>query len=125
MQRTADLFRAGTLLTLAVCWGCGPDERQYGQPIEEAPSIAISELTTNVDSYLDKSIVVGGRIESICPTAGCWCVLDDDTGQLYLSLPTFSLPGGAAGRHCRVAGRLVMRSDQPTFLATGIELLQQ
>ena len=124
MKWMTDHF-VGALVVLAACSGCRPDERHFGQPIDQETSVAVSELTRNLDTYLDKPVVVRGRIGSVCQTIGCWCVLEDGKGQLYVSLPTLALPRDVAGKQCRAAGKLVMRSDRPTFVATGIALLQE
>ncbi len=124
-NRATYLFFLVALMVDAACPGCRKDERHFGRRLGEQTSGAISDLVSNTEAYLDQEVVVHGRIKEVCQTAGCWCILEDGQDQLYVSLSTFSLPRDVAGRRCRAAGRLVMRNDRPTFLATGIELLQE
>jgi hypothetical protein len=125
MFRTAYLLLPSVLVSLTTFSGCRKDEHHFGRPIGEEASVAVSEVTLNAKTYLDQTVVVHGRIQSVCQSAGCWCILEDGKGQLYVSLSTFALPRDVAGKDCRVAGKLVMRSDRLTFVATGIDLLQK
>lgn len=125
LDRTAYLLLPGALVALTTFSGCRTDERHFGRPIGQETSVAVSELTLNAETYLDQTVVVHGRIESVCQSAGCWCILEDGKGQLYVSLSTFALPRDVAGKDCRAAGKLAMRSDRLTFVATGIDLLQK
>lgn len=108
-------------LVVLVAFLCRGGERYFGQPIGEGKPVSVSDVVLNVEAYLDKSLVLRGRIGAMCQTAGCWFFLADEKDQLYVSLQTFSLPRDVAGNPCRVAGKLVMRNERPTLLATGVE----
>ena len=96
--------------------------RSFGDPIEASSPLSIPEVLLNTEAYLDRRIVVEGRIGSVCQTAGCWCVLEGGSDQLYVSLLTFALPRDVAGRSCRAAGRLVDKDGSLALLATGIDV---
>ncbi len=110
---------------LILCAGCAKEERHFGGAVGEEAPVSVSAVVSSVDTYLDESFIVQGRIGSVCQTAGCWCVLHEGTDQLYVSLTSFTLPRKAAGESCRAAGRLIMRNERLTFLATGLDLLHE
>ena len=107
------------------CQGCGKQERLFGKPVDSQTELPVARLIRQADRYMDVPVVVQARIGSVCQTAGCWCLLQEGTDQLYVSMSTFALPRDAAGRQCRAGGRLVMRDDRLTFLASGIELVDE
>ena len=58
-------------------------------------------------------------------SAGCWCVLEDGSDQLFVKLNTFALPTDVTGKDCLAAGKLVLREERPTLVATGLRLTRQ
>ena len=72
MFRTAYLLLPSVLVSLTTFSGCRKDEHHFGRPIGEEASVAVSEVTLNAKTYLDQTVVVHGRIQSVCQSAGCW-----------------------------------------------------
>lgn len=125
MRRPAHQFFLSMLALVVLCPGCGRQERHWGREVARETPVTLSVLVSNPDRYLDKPLVVQGRIGSVCQTTGCWFVLQEGKDQLYVSLTSFTLPRNVAGESCRAAGRLIMRDERLTFLATGIDLLHE
>jgi hypothetical protein len=121
-------FRPVQFLTLiaaiAGLTGCQQEETRFGKPIEPHRPVGISELLANADQHLNQVVVVEGQIGEVCQSVGCWCFIREGEDQLYVSMTTFTLPTNVSGSQCRAKGKLVMRSDRLTLLATGIELLE-
>jgi hypothetical protein len=107
---------------LFAAWiGLRPAESQiFGDSIDSSSSLTISQAVKDTTTYLGQRIVVEGRIGSVCQSAGCWSVLESGPDRLYVSHLTFAVPPSVAGRSCRAAGRLVMRDERLTLLATGM-----
>ncbi|MCH7813893.1 MAG: hypothetical protein IID40_07715 [Planctomycetes bacterium] len=125
MKQAASRLYCGLLACLVAGPGCEREQPRFGKPVDGRAAVAIGDLLGDVDRYLDQPVVVRARIESVCQTAGCWCFFQDGPDRLYVSVTTFTLPPDVAGKSCRAEGKLVLRHDRPTFLATGIELLQE
>jgi hypothetical protein len=123
MGRNADRLWLGILVCLVACQGCGKEERDFGQPVPQEATITLADLVRDVEPHLDKPVVVQARIESVCQSRGCWCILRDGGDRLHVSMTAFTLPPDVSGRMCRVEGRLAMRNDRPTLLASGVNLL--
>ena len=46
-----------------------------------AQSITLAELIGQPDRYVGRAIRVEGKIEDVCPRAGCWIDIGDDQGH--------------------------------------------
>lgn len=111
------------LLCLFLSQACGSEDQHFGQPVSSEPVLSLAELLHDADQRLDQTVVVEAHIGSVCQTSGCWCFLEEGQEQLYVSMTTFTLPQTVKSKLCRAEGKLVMRNDRLTLLATGIELL--
>ncbi|MBI5848489.1 MAG: DNA-binding protein [Nitrospirae bacterium] len=75
----------GTLIVLTmVLLGCSAEK--YGAGVDG--SLPVSKVK---DIFLDKGIIgkkvtLSGSISSQCGSNGCWFVLQDDTGQVFINL---------------------------------------
>ena len=108
---------------MTVGLSCRGEAREYGVPVGTGPAVELSALLPDVESHLDERVLIEARILEVCPTAGCWFVLEDGGEQLHVTLSTFTLPRAVEGERCRVAGTLVLREERPTLLATGLDIL--
>ncbi|MEW6071778.1 MAG: hypothetical protein AB1726_04160 [Planctomycetota bacterium] len=115
----------GALLAGLLLGACGDGARRFGAPLRPEAGIPVSALAAAVEEHLEQAVVVRGRVESVCQTAGCWCVLEEGGAKLYVSIAAFALPAEVAGRECRAAGRLVLRNDRPTLLAEGLDFPEE
>src|SRR5690606_11466890 len=63
------------LLTSAVCFA---QSEKYGKEIELTEKTMISNILSNPEEYLGKSVLVEGEITDVCAMAGCWMKLKSD-----------------------------------------------
>jgi uncharacterized protein YdeI (BOF family) len=87
------------------------------EPAElKAEDVKISEILENETAYHAKMIVVQGKIELECG-AGCWFVLNDGTGSIYVDiLPNnFAIPQ-KSGEDARVYGEVTLKNGDPQII---------
>ena len=100
--------------------GCGsksgsPSGRpatSLGQPVEEdVPHEQAGALT---DESLGKTLAVEGEIVKQCPAAGCWFIVKDETGELFVDLnpAKLRLERKRVGQHATVTGRVTKQGGQ-------------
>lgn len=61
-------------------------QKSYGSGLDPD-----AEIKTAAEIFLNpelrgQKVTVEGRIQAQCPSNGCWFVLQDDTGQIYVDL---------------------------------------
>jgi uncharacterized protein YdeI (BOF family) len=78
--------------------------------------VKISEILENETAYHGKMVVVEGKIELECG-AGCWFVLNDGTGSIYVDiLPNnFAIPQ-KSGEDARVYGEVTLKNGEPQII---------
>jgi uncharacterized protein YdeI (BOF family) len=100
------------LISLATQTALAQDE-----PAElKAEDVKISKILENETAYHAKMIVVEGKIELECG-AGCWFVLNDGTGSIYVDiLPNnFAIPQ-KSGEDARVYGEVTLKNGDPQII---------
>ena len=93
------------------------------EPAElKAEEVKISEILENETAYHGKMVVVEGKIELECG-AGCWFVLDDGTGSIYVDiLPNnFAIPQ-KSGEDARVYGEVTLKNGDPQIIGKMVEI---
>lgn len=56
------------------------DGTVYGEPIGEAPAVALTELVANTDTYSGKRVRVSGMVTGVCAKRGCWINIGAEEG---------------------------------------------
>ena len=87
------------------------------EPAElKTEEVKISEILENETAYHGKMVVVEGKIELECG-AGCWFVLNDGTGSIYVDiLPNnFAIPQ-KSGEDARVYGEVTLKNGEPQII---------
>ncbi len=87
------------------------------EPAElKAEDVKISEILENETAYHAKMVVVEGKIELECG-AGCWFVLNDGKGSIYVDiLPNnFAIPQ-KSGEDARVYGEVTLKNGDPQII---------
>ncbi len=70
----------------------------YGQEAEPGSEpVPVSEVMNDPDAWLDRSVMVSGRITDVCTHRGCWAVLEDDGQMLRIQTldHAFAMPSDA------------------------------
>ena len=87
------------------------------EPAElQQEEIKISDILENETAYHGKMVVIEGNIELECG-AGCWFVLNDGTGSIYVDiLPNnFAIPQ-RSGEDARVYGEATLKNGEPQII---------
>jgi hypothetical protein len=84
--------------------------------------LKISEIIENEPAYHGKMVVVEGKIELECG-AGCWFILNDGTGSIYVDiLPNnFAIPQ-KSGEDARVYGEVTLKNGDPQIIGKMVEI---
>jgi uncharacterized protein YdeI (BOF family) len=93
------------------------------EPAElKTEEVKISEILENETAYHGKMMVVEGKIELECG-AGCWFVLNDGTGSIYVDiLPNnFAIPQ-KSGEDARVYGEVTLKNGEPQIIGKIVEI---
>ena len=116
------LLLAGMLIATILITGC------TSQPISgettSTPalpgSVSVGEIVKLPFAYDGKVVVVKGKIASECGS-GCWFMLDDGTGIIYVDLApnNFAIPQ-LQGSTVTVKGVIHVSKGDPTLYATNI-----
>ncbi len=57
----------------------------YGEEADESMEpLAISDVMNEPEAWVDKPVMVTGRITDVCTHRGCWAVLEDDGHMLRI-----------------------------------------
>jgi uncharacterized protein YdeI (BOF family) len=84
--------------------------------------VKISDILENETEYHGKMVVVEGKIELECG-AGCWFVLNDGTGTIYVDiLPNnFAIPQ-KSGEDARVYGEVTLKNGDPQIIGKMVKI---
>ncbi len=54
------------------------DKDKYGKDITLKEKTSISDILSNPEDYLDKTVLVEGEVLDVCPMMGCWMEIKSD-----------------------------------------------
>ncbi len=71
------------LIILTILFSCGiifsqEDESKLGSELSLTEKTKISDILSDPESYLDKTVLVEGEVLEVCPHMGCWMDLESD-----------------------------------------------
>ena len=71
------------------------------------------------DTFLDKTLVVEGRVADVCQKAGCWMVIEDQGRTMRITMKdhAFSVAKDGAGSDCQVHGTVIQKALDPETVA--------
>lgn len=58
----------------------------YGTVGGDAAEVTIADLLKSPDAWVGKTVRVAGTVTDVCPRAGCWIDITDDSGQRTIRL---------------------------------------
>jgi uncharacterized protein YdeI (BOF family) len=114
------LLSAMTIVALS-SYACG--EKTYGSGLDPKAEIkTVAEIFTHPELQ-GRKVTVEGRMHAQCPSNGCWFVLQDDTGQIYVDLSRngFELPP-LQGRALAATGVVSSFKGTKMIVAEGVVL---
>lgn len=111
-----------TLLIAFALFGCAEPEK-YGAGVDK--SVQVMKVK---DIFLDSSVVgkrvtLKGSIASQCASNGCWFVLQDDTGQIFINLgPANMTMPPKMNKVAKVTGIVYPVQGELQIIAQGVEV---
>lgn len=112
---------ASAMLVFLALTGCSAEK--YGFDISKnAPVVKVKDIYLDM-RFLGKDVTLEGKISSQCGDNGCWFVLQDDTGQIFINLG----PGNITfpprlGKQATVTGQVQVVQNELQIFAKGIEV---
>lgn len=106
------------VILLPLAAGCaGRQAELRGQP----PSGHTTPVARLASSPVNQKVTVHGTMIEKCPAAGCWFVLQDDTGRIRVDLKAagFVVTDRPTGGPVTVSGRLKRDGEEPVIIASG------
>ena len=102
--------------------GCGKSEF-FGEPFSgDAPKTTIKQMLENPADYVDKTVLIEGKIKEVCP-AGCWFFANDDFGELYVNIGPagFAIPN-KMGHKVKIEGEIINHKGTMMLMGKGVEI---
>jgi uncharacterized protein YdeI (BOF family) len=114
---TKALVLAGLLLSAALLAGC---TAQPSAVPSATPGVTNGAIIQDPSSFEGKELVLTGKIATECGS-GCWFLLDDGTGQIYVDLAenNFAIPQ-LQGSTATVKGVIRVENGDPKLFATNV-----
>jgi hypothetical protein len=99
--------------------------RAYGSPIDYAKGIEVpfEKVFSNTENYVEKEIIVEGKVAQVCQTSGCWLILTDGANQLLVQFFDFTVKI-KPGTNAKVQGQLRVQNGAPYLPGRGLEILR-
>ena len=91
----------------------------YGEGVPEAEVVAAAALFDAPDTFVDKTLVIEGRVADVCQKAGCWMVIEDRGRTMRITMKdhAFSVAKDGAGSDCQVHGTVIQKALDPETVA--------
>ena len=106
------------MMSLVAC-----SSERYGLGVDKnIPLMKVKDIV--LDSTISgKKVTVSGNISSQCMSSGCWFVLRDDTGQVFINLaPNNMIVPPRMERPAKVTGTVITRPGELQIVADGVEV---
>lgn len=112
-----NLLLAGLLLSAVLLTGC---TTQSSSIQVLSPGVTSGAIIKDPAAFEGKTVVLKGKIEGECGS-GCWFLLDDGTGQLYVDLAknNFAIPQ-LQGSTVIVKGVIGVENGDPKLYGTNV-----
>lgn len=82
----------------------------------------ISDILENVTAYNGSMVVVEGAIELEC-ASGCWFVLNDGTGSIFVDiLPSNFVIPQMGGEDAKVYGEVTLKNGEPQIIGKMVKI---
>lgn len=93
------------------------------EPAElKGEEVKIIDIIQDAASYDGQMVVIGGMIETECPS-GCWFIVNDDTGIIYVDiLPSNFVIPQKRGEDAKVYGEVVVKDGDPMIIGKMVKI---
>ena len=86
------------------------DKDKYGEDITLKEKTNISDILSNPEDYIDKTVLVEGEVLDVCPMAGCWIEVasnvEGDKIKVKVKDGEIVFPEEAKGKNALVEGKV-------------------
>jgi hypothetical protein len=84
-----------------------PDGDDYGAGLTLEEITPLGEVVSHPELYVDRTLLLKGRIRDVCQKKGCWMVLTDGESQMRIRFADygFFVPKDSGGKDAYVEGR--------------------
>ncbi|NYT02748.1 MAG: hypothetical protein GKC10_08355 [Methanosarcinales archaeon] len=116
LTRTTDIFKAAMAIFILGLTAISVSALAEGPEELSLEETSIEEIMQNPSGYQGQRVVVEGEIVMEC-SAGCWFILEDTAGSIYVDLNpnNFAIPR-KGGFEARVYGQVDIKDDEPYIL---------
>jgi uncharacterized protein YdeI (BOF family) len=84
--------------------------------------VKILDILENETAYHGKMVVIEGKIELECG-AGCWFVLNDGTGSIYVDiLPNNFVIPQKSGEDAKIYGEVTLKNGEPQIIGKIVKI---
>ena len=101
-----------------------------GAPIPSGSSIIpLASVIANPKGFTQEEFVTEGTVRKVCLFAGCWMSVSTGDSSRAMRVVfkggAFAVPRFSAGRHTRLLGKVRVKDEKVTFVASGVEMTKQ
>ncbi len=101
--------------------GCSAEK--YGTGVDKSVSVVKVKDIFLDSSVVGKKVTLTGNISSQCGSNGCWFVLQDETGQIFVNLaPNNMTMPPRMNKGAKVTGTVYPVQGQLQVIAEGVEV---
>jgi hypothetical protein len=112
----------GSLLLLLLASLAMQVQAKDDPAVLEQDDVKIADILENETAYHGKMEVVEGKIELECGS-GCWFVLNDGTGSIYVDiLPSNFVIPQKGGEDARVYGEVTLKNGDPQIIGKIVKI---
>lgn len=104
------------LVSIAGCFANQSGESENLTPVK----VTIADILSTPDKYSDANLSIDGKISSQCGS-GCWFIMSDDTGDLYVDLKpnNFVIPP-SMGKDVVVNGTILEKNGDIEYIGSNV-----
>ena len=88
--------------------------------------IPLGSVISNPKAFTQEEFVTEGTVRKVCFFAGCWMSIapDDSSSAMRVIFKggAFVVPRFSAGSHARLLGKVRVKDDKVTFVASGVDM---
>jgi hypothetical protein len=85
-------------------------------------SVEIQDIIEDASTYEGKMVMIGGKIETECPS-GCWFIVNDGSASIYVDiLPSNFVIPQKRGSEIKVYGEVTTQDGDPMMIGKIVEI---
>ena len=97
-------------LVLTITFLFAGNKEKYGEELTLSDTTKISEVLETPEDFLDKRVLVKGRVIDVCEHQGCWIKITDEADSVSIVAKVedgvIVFPQGASGKMAVVEGKV-------------------